>query len=455
MTSLLSLLSVGSGGISADNAAVAAATNNVANANTAGYSRESVEFDSLIGPPTMSGVTVGSPTRTASELLDGQIRANNGSLQMSTQSASALSGLQSSLTAGSTIDQQLAAVFASIAQANASPTDTTQRAAVVQSLQALVSSVHDAASSVASARSSADQRIADNVTQANQLASQLAAANADVAKSGNDPTALDARDQIAQQLSALVGGQATVGSDGQMRYVLDGGAVLVDGNNAATLQTSPNATTGYNDVQVVDGGTTRDVTSEIAGGSIGADLAFRDGSGAQTANQLDQLAYDIANTFNTTSTANAALDGTTGHAMFAAPTSVTGAAAALAVDPTLASDPTKLALAAPGAGPGDDTGGEALFALSTATASGGQTLTNAALSIYDNVGTAVQTANSDVTRDQTVSDNLSSLSDSLSGVDTQEELTNLAQYQNTSSAMSKFVSTIDDMLSTFIQNLNT
>jgi flagellar hook-associated protein 1 FlgK len=453
-TNLLSLLDVGAAGLAAQNAGVAVATNNVANANTAGYSRETVNFNPLVGPPTLSGVTTSDPTRIASELLDGQMRTASGSLSMSTASSSALGALQGSMTAGSTIDAQLASLFASISQANASPTDSTTRDAAVQSVQNVVTSVHNEAGAVADAQAQANDRIGENVTQASQLAAELAAANKQVAQN-DDPTALDNRDQIASQLSALVGGTASVGANGQMRYVLDGGAVLVDGTNAATLQTTPNATTGFSDVEVVNGNTSRDVTTQIAGGSIGADLQFRDGTAATAATQLDQLAYDIATSFNTVSTGNAALDGTTGHAMFVAPTQVKGAAASLAIDPSLAADSDNLALAAPGGGAGDNTGGLALFALANQTvASGGtQTLTDASLSILGTIGTATQNANDDVTRDQTVSTNLSSISDSLSGVDTNEELTNLARFQNTSQAMTKFVSTINDMLSNLIENL--
>ena len=56
------------------------------------------------------------------------------------------------------------------------------------------------------------------------------------------------------------------------------------------------------------------------------------------------------------------------------------------------------------------------------------------------------TAKSDNDRDQIVADHLAGLRDSISGVDTQEELTNLARFQNTSSAITKFVSSINDML---------
>ncbi len=453
-TNLLALLDVGAAGMAAQNAGVAVATNNVANANTVGYSRETVEFNAQIGPPTLGGVTTSDPSRMASELLDGQMRTASGSLSMSTASSSALSDLQDSMTAGSTVDSSLASLFASISQANASPTDSTTRDAVVQSLQNVVTSVHDEASAVSEAQTQANDRIGDNVSQASQLAAQLAAANAQVAQS-DDPTALDNRDQIASQLSALVGGTARVDPDGQMRFVLNGGAVLVDGAHAATLQTTPNATTGFSDVEVVDGNTTRDVTQQIGGDSIGADISFRDGTAATAATQLDQLAYDIATSFNGVSTGNAALDGTTGHSMFVAPTQVSGAAASLAIDPSLASDSDNLALAGAGQAAGDNTGGLALFALSNQTvASGGtQTLTDASLSILGNVGTAVSNASDDVTRDQTVNDNLGALQNSLSGVDTNEELANLSKFQNTSSAMTKFVSTVNDMLSNLIQSL--
>ena len=217
----------------------------------------------------------------------------------------------------------------------------------------------------------------------------------------------------------------------------------------------PITTTGFADVEVVDGNTTRDVTA--------ADRRRldrrrpriprrhrRDGS-----QQLDQLAYDIATSFNSVSTQNAAPDGTTGHAMFIAPTQVAGAAASLEIDPSLAADPANLALAAAGGGTGDNTGGLALFALSNQTvASGGtQTLTDASLDILGTVGSAVSNATTTSRAIRPLTSNLSSLQDSLSGVDTNEELANLSKFQNTSEAMTKFVSTVNDMLTNLIQSL--
>jgi flagellar hook-associated protein 1 FlgK len=438
MSDLLSLLSLGSSALAAQNAGVAVTTNNVANANTPGYSRQRVDLESLEAAPAVGGVRSGSAQRVADDLLSGQIQTAAGSLAMSQAFADALAEVETGLASGgATIDEQIGSLFSRFNQASANPTGIQRRAA-----------------DVAAARREADSRIRGAASTATALAKQLAEANKAVARS-DDPTAKDHRDQIAQQLGQLVGGKARIDGDGQMRYVLDGGAVLVDGVHAAQLTATPDATTGVSRLEVVAGGSHRDVTATIAGGSVGANLQVRDHTIAQASSQLDQLAYDITTSVNAVHTANAGLDGATGRPMFTPLTQVTGAASAIAVDPGLAADPGRLALAASGAGPGDNRGALALSGLSGQTvASGGtRTLGDAALDIVSGVAQAASDAKASATRDGMVADHLAGLRDSLSGVDTQEELTNLARFENASNAMAKFVTSIDSMLGSLIEKL--
>ena len=240
-----------------------------------------------------------------------------------------------------------------------------------------------------------------------------------------------------------------------MRFVLDGGAVLVDGGRAAQLTATADPATGLSRLEVVDGGARRDVTSAIGGGSLGATLQFRDQTVAQVSSQLDQVAFDVTTSLNSVHTANAGLDGVAGRPMFTPLTQVAGAASAIAVDPALAADSRLLALGTPGAGPGDNRGGLALFALgSQQVASGGtRTLGDAALDIVSGVALAGADARGAVTRDGIVAEHLAGLRDSLAGVDTQEELTNLARFEHASTAMAKVVTTIDGMLGSLIERL--
>lgn len=442
MPDLLALMSIGSAAMAAGNSRIAVTTNNVANVDTDGYSRERLD-DS------------GNPSRIADDLLTGQIQTAAGSLSMSQAFSSGVSQLETAVSGGGpTVDEQLGTLFSSISAASASPTDSSLRGAVVTAASDLAAGIQRRAADIATTRSDADTRIRTSADTATSLAKQLAAANVAVARS-NDPSAADRRDQIAKQLSQLVGGKARIDKDGQMRYVLDGGAVLVDGNQASALTATADPATGYARLSVVDGKVSRDVTGAISGGSIAADLKLRDQTGAQAASQLDQVAYDLATSVNAVHTANAALDGTTGHAMFTQPTQVAGAASTIAVDPALAANSQLLALAAPSTGPGNNAGALSLFALGTKTvASGGtRTLGDAAIDVVSNVANASAEAKADATRDGLVSDHLAGLRDSLSGVDTQQELTDLSRFEQASNAMTKVVSTINDMLGSLITSL--
>lgn len=454
MSDLMSLLSLGSAGITAQNTGIAIATNNVANANTEGYSRQRVDLESLLASPLVGGVRSGDPDRLQNSLLAARIRTSAGSLSMSRAFSAAVLDVEQRLTgSGPSIHEQLGALFSRIDEVSASPTDATARTATVTAADDLATGIRHRAGELEAARAEANLRIGDSAGTATELARRLADANTAISKS-NDPVTRDERDRIANKLSELVGGSARIDRDGQMRFVLDSGGVLVDGGHAAALATTTDPVTRDAKVELVDGNVRRDVTGGIGGGSIGADLKVRDVTIAKASAELDQLAFDVAGSFNAVHTANAGLDGVSGRTMFVPPTGVAGAARALALDPALAADPTRLATAAAGGGPGDNTGALALFALANAgVAAGGKTLTGAAIELASGIGAEAANATSAITRDELVSDHLAGLRDSLAGVDIQEELTNLARFEHASSAMTRFISTIDNLLGDLIDRL--
>lgn len=453
MSDLLSLLSLGSAGIAAQNTGISVATNNVANANTDGYSRQRVDLNSLRASPLIGGVRSGTPNRLQDQLLSGRMRNSAGSLAYSQQLASGLADVESTLSTGPTLHEKLGALFSRIGQVATDPTDPSVRESVITATRDFIADVRRRAADLADGLAQASLRIADNASEASTLASRLADANKEVGRT-DDPVARDERDRIATELSTLVGGTARIDKDGQMRFVLDDGAVLVDGTRAAKLETTPDPATGKAKVAVVDGANRRDVTSTLAGGKIGADLSLRDKTITSAIDQLDTLAFDVATSLNAAHTAGAGLDGVAGRAMFVAPGQVAGAAASLAIDPGLDTNPAQLATGTPGSGPGDNRGALALFAVANANASStGGTLANAALGLVSSIGTQAADANASVSREGLVGEHLAGLRDSLAGVDIQEELTNLSKFEHASSAMTRFVSTIDGLLGDLIDRL--
>ncbi len=454
MSDLLSLLSLGSAGITAQNTGVSVATNNVANANTEGYSRQRVDLEALIGSPLVGGVRSNRPDRFQDSILGGRIRTAAGSLALSRAFHSALTDVETRLSSGGpTVAEQLATMFAKVTAASAAPTDPVARKSAIDATHDLVAGIHRRAADLTTARAETNERIRANVATASDLARRLADTNLAIAKT-NDPVMRDERDLVAAELSSLVGGQARIDPDGQMRFVLEGGAVLVDGRRAATLATSPDPTTGDQIISVIDGAQRRDVTASLSSGSIGADRVVRDTTISRSQRDLDQLAFDTVSSLNVVHAANSGLDGISGRLMFGTLAQVAGAASSISIDPALAADPGVLALGAPGAGPGSNAGALAFAAVANQpVASGNRTLTGAALDMISVVATEAARSGSDVRRDELVAGHLAGLRDSLAGVDMQEELTNLARFEHASSAMTRFVSTIDGLLGDLIDRL--
>jgi flagellar hook-associated protein 1 FlgK len=324
----------------------------------------------------------------------------------------------------------------------------------VAAARALADGIRERAESVARARAEADARIRDGAAQATSLAQQIADANSALA-TADDPVIRDRRDVAAQDLAALVGGDGRIDPDGQMRWVLPDGGVLVDGTHAATVAATSDPVTGFATIELVDGNHRRDVTASLDAGAIGGELAFRDVDGAKTAGDLDQLAFDLTKSINAVHQGGAGLDGVAGRDLFTAQATVAGAASRMSVDAAVAADSGKLATAAPGTGTGNNQTVLGLLALRDAkvAAGGTATLGDAAISLSSQLGQATAQARTDTVRDGDLAGHLAGLRDSLSGVDLDEELAKMVHFQHAGEAMTRFLSTVDGMLGDLLQRL--
>jgi flagellar hook-associated protein 1 FlgK len=355
---------------------------------------------------------------------------------------------------GAPLDEELSKLWVGLQRVAAMPTDSLVRDAAIQAARNLADSVRRRAAETAAARGDADARVADGARSATTLAAEIAGLNKAIATS-NDPVLRDRRDDAAGRLAELVGGSGRIDPDGKMRWVLADGAVLVDGDRAASVATTLESATGFRRVEIVDGASRRDVTTSFTGGSLGANLAFRDVEGAAAVESLDQFAFDLATAMNGVHAGGAGLDGVSGRNLFSTSATVSGSAAALDVDPAVAADSRRLASGTPGRGPGDNQGALALLALRDQPIAGGgtRTLGDAAIAVLGDVGMRAAETEAAASRDAAVSDHLAGLRDSLAGVDLDEELSKLVQFQHASEAMTRFLGTIDGMLEDLLRRI--
>jgi flagellar hook-associated protein 1 FlgK len=454
--SLFGLLNLGASALQAHNAGVAVTSNNVANSATPGYSRQRINLESQLGSPLVGGVRAGGIERLGNSLLAGRMRSNTASLSVADAFSSALLDLEASVTVpGGDLGGLVAGMFSSLGEVSSAPTDQNLRDAAVEAARALAVGMQRHAAEVADARAEANQRIREQLQEANRLIGEIARANQAVAQS-DDPVALDRRDRAAEQLSQLVGSSARIDPDGQMRVTLTGGETLVDGGHGSEFVSTPDPALGNMDrIEVVDGPHRRDVTAGIDGGRVGGELRMRDQAAPEALEKLDQLAHDIATQFNAVHQQNAGLDGETGRNLFATPAQVSGAAAAMAVDPALLADSSLLATAGPDAGPGDNEGVRALLALrDEPLADGGRrTFVDAGIQIVADIGRSAADAVIDRDFFAAQGDHLAGLRDAMSGVSLQEEMSNLSQFQHASEAQVRFLAAVDELIGNIIEGL--
>ena len=175
---------------------------------------------------------------------------------------------------------------------------------------------------------------------------------------------------------------------------------------------------------------------------LGGLLTARDQSIPSALASLDQLAYGIATQVNTVNNAGTDLDGDAGNAgnIFNAPTQVAGSAAAMAVVMT---DPNKIAAAGLNLGTGDDSNAVAAANLATQSIINGQTPSDFYSNLVSTLGATVSETTTQNTALTASVSQLQSQVNSLSGVNLNDEASNLEQFQRAYQAASQVFSILN------------
>jgi flagellar hook-associated protein 1 len=451
MSGLNASLATALSGLTAEQGALQATTNNVANVNTPGYSREVpvlVSSDPIIVDPLTlgTGVTLQSIESVRDPILESRI-------QQETQTQGQLSALVSSLSqtqvgfTSSTADigAAISSFFDGVNQLSTSPADLSLRQGVITAADNLASAFNIAANNLTAQRSSLDGSVEQSVGQINQLTTQIAKLNGQISAlqsvGEGAGTFIDQRTQLIDQLSSQID-VSVIPTDNTLTLTTANGTALVAGQQSFQLSTQ----TDVSGVQHIFA-QGNDITSTILSGQLGGLLETRDQQIPGLEKQLDTLASGLANAVNGVQTAGYDLNGAAGTNLFnPPPASGTGAAASLSVAIT---DPSLIAASSDGT-TGNNANADAMFALSQQAIIQGQSPTDYYSSVVFNVGNATATATADQSASSLVLQQLNDQRASISGVSLDQEAANMVQYQQAYSASAQIVSTINSMMQTVI-----
>ncbi len=346
MGGLNTTLNIGVEALDATQGELDATSNNLSNSNTPGYTEETAQISENAlnlsgGQVTGGGVTLEGITSTQDELLDLQIQQQT-SLQ---SSAGTQSGILNQVQAyfdstGTDIASTLTSFSSSLDALSADPTNAADQQAVLDAGQNLAGSFNSTADGLTSAQSTAASQATSTAAQINTLTQQIAQLNGEVsqlsAAGQNDNAQQDQLNQSVLDLAGLTDVSVTQSSDG-VTITTGNGAPLVEGNQSFALTTVAGSD---GTVQVLDSNGSN-ITSSITGGQLGGALAMSNTQIPQMLSQLNSLATQFANAFNSAQQQGVTASGSQGQAFFSLPASSANAALGISVAIT---DPGELAI---------------------------------------------------------------------------------------------------------------
>ncbi len=449
MSSLLSTMFLATGAMAADQGALEATTNNAANVNTPGYSREVPILQQ--NPPVVvgnltygTGVSLAKLESVRDPILQLSIQQETGQQGELNSFTSALSQTQTLFTAGaSDVGSEISNLFSSISQLSTNPSSTALRQSVLTAASNLTSTFNNTASNLSAQRSNLDLNVVQSVQQVNTLSQQIAGLNGQITSLqnlGQDAgTFIDQRDVLINQLSGLID-VSEIKSDSGITLTTSNGTALVSGTQSFSLTTQPGASGVQN---IFSQGT--DITSTLNSGALGGLIEVRDQKIPALLTSLDTLASGLATAFNSANATGFDLNGNAGGALF---TPVVGAGSAANIGVAI-TDPALIAASSDGSAASNGNLAN-LSAIQNQTIIAGATPTTYYGNIVFSVGNDVSNGTAELQSSQLVLQQLQDQRGSISGVSLDEEAANMTQYQQAYDAAAHIVTTVDQMLETVI-----
>ncbi len=308
-----SLINNAMSGLSAAQAALNTASNNISSYNVAGYTRQTTimaQANSTLGAGGWvgNGVYVSGVQREYDSFITNQLRAaqnQSSGLTVRYEQMSKIDNLLSSTT--SSISTSLQDFFSSLQTLVSNAEDPAARQALIGKSDGLVNQFKTTDQYLRDQDKQVNIAIGSSVEQINNYTKQIASLNDQISRltgvgAGASPNdLLDQRDQLVSELNQIVGVEVSVQDGGTYNLTMANGYTLVQGSSARQLAAVPSsADPSRTTVAYVDAtaGNVEIPEKLLNSGSLGGLLTFRSQDLDQTRNTLNQLALAFAEAFN-------------------------------------------------------------------------------------------------------------------------------------------------------------
>jgi flagellar hook-associated protein 1 FlgK len=472
MSGLFGILDVANRGLVVSQLGVRNTSNNIANVNTPGYSRQRQIVTSTAPTPTSAGnLGAGaeqiSVERVHDSFVQAQLIAQNAAYGSTDAQASALSAVEEVVNEqhGAGIGAALARLYSAFSELAAAQTPgaPVERDAVRATAQTLIDTLHSADARLRDQMSAAQQSIDATIGEINAITTRVAELNREISAAETTAPAnelRDERDMLVRSLAEKI--DIHTFEDGAAQVILlPSGQPLVEGNVSHSLVPFADTANAFNPsfsrIGHQMGSSVVDITNDIGGGRLGGLLRARDTVLPSAIRSLDTIAYNVASTVNAVHSTGVGLNGAVGD-FFASLPGVEDAARDLRLDPAIVANVDSIA-AGTSTAAGDNTNALALAALrdsATAISLPGdppgpasgpvRTLLDHTAGIVADIGQQTAVMKRAREQDAQIAAMLENRREEVSGVSIDEEVTELVQLQAAFRANARIMQAVDRLL---------
>lgn len=315
-------------GLRATQASLSLVSSNVANAETPGYVKKTVNQVAGLTGDYGSSVLLNGVNRQLDQYLQTQIRTEASGAAYADIRSTYLSNLQNvygNPDDTGTIENAFNNFLTALRGLSTSPDSQSARIGVVNAARTMAQQLNATTQGIQGLRANAEAGINDSVITANNAMAQIAAINSQLKNNGQTDAStaslLDQRDQYIDQLSQLMDIRTVTNDLNQVTVFTNSGVQLV-GTEAAKLSfnaqgtVTPNTLYNSNPAQSNVGtitinfphGGSYDMvsTNSIRSGKIAAYLELRDNTLVKAQAQIDQFAASMSSALSDKTTAGVA-----------------------------------------------------------------------------------------------------------------------------------------------------
>ena len=305
------LFSIGTSGLLAFQRSLNTISHNIANVNTKGYSKQSVDLATR--PPQATGYGFagnGVETVTIRRSYDAFVESSLRSSTSATAEFESFHALASQLdnvlaNTDTGMNSSLQRYFNAVQDVADTPSSPAARQVLFNEGQQLATQFNELADWIEGVRGQVNSELRSGVDEINQFSTAIAELNQAIVieqgRAGHPPNdLLDQRDTLIKDMSELVSVTTLQQDDGSVNVLVGTGQVLVRGNTATSLTVIQEAGDPNQLGVAVQGnaGVLVPVTNQLSGGRLGGVINFREQMLDPSSNSLGLVAIGMGNFVN-------------------------------------------------------------------------------------------------------------------------------------------------------------